>query len=149
MLRYLINRRKSSLVYLIGIIERNNHAEKYMSILSSNQNLHISNNPTKSMESKVQRTLRKIKLKLSGQVCKKLYPTGSYPDKFCRITKIHKLSVNGGMNNLPIRATVPNLNTATYNLEKYLSTLSTLQQSGNTVKNTKKFTEDLKQQILS
>ena len=149
MLRYLINRRKSSLVYLIGIMERNNHVEKCMSILSSNQNLHIANNPTKSMESKVQRTLRKTKLKLSGQVCKKLCPTGSCPDKFCRTTKIHKLSVNGGMNNLSIRAIVPNLNTATYNLGKYLSTLSTLQQSGNTVKNTKKFTEGLKQQILS
>ena len=59
-------------------------------------------------------------------------------------------SVNGGINDLPVRPIVSNLNTTTYNLAKYLSKLlSPLQQSINTVKNTKEFIEELKQQKLS
>ena len=120
-----------------------------MSLLSSNQFKHIPNEPTKSLEPKVQRTIRKIKSKLSEQGYKKLHPTGSCPVKFYLITKIHKLPVNGGINELPIRPIVSNLSTATCNLAKYLSKLlSPLQQSRKTVKNTKGFIEESKQQKL-
>ena len=73
-----------------------------------------------------------------------------YPSKFYGTSKIHKLPVNGGINELPIRPIVSNLNTATYSLAKYLSKLlSPLRQSRNTVKSTKEFIEGLKQQKLS
>ena len=63
--------------------------------------------------------------------------------------KIHKLPVKGGINELPIRPIVSNLNTATYNLVKCLSKLlSPLQQLRNTVKNTKEFVEELKRQTI-
>ena len=55
-------------------MDQSNYTEKFMSLLSSNQFILIPNDPTKSLESKVQRTLRKIKLKLSEQESKKLYP---------------------------------------------------------------------------
>ena len=56
--------------------------------------------------------------------------------------------VNHGINNLPIRPIVLNLNTATYNLAKYLfKLLSPLQQLGNTAKNTKEFIKDFKQKL--
>ena len=129
---------------------RSIYTEKCMSLLSSNQFKHIPNEPTKSLEPKVQRTIRKIKSKLSEQGYKKLHPTGSCPGKFYLITKIHKLPVNGGINELPIRPIVSNLNTTTYNSAKYLSKLlSPLWQSRNTVKNTKEFIEEFKQQKLS
>ena len=73
-------------------------------------------------------------------------PTGSCPGKFYGTAKIRKLSVNGGINDLPIKPIVSSLKTATYNLAKYLSQLlSPLRQSRNTVKNTKEFIEELKQ----
>ena len=126
-----------------------NYAEKCMSLLLSNQFIHIPNGSTKSLESKVQWALRKIKSKLSEQEYKKLYRTGSCPGKFYGTAKIHKLPVNRGINQLPIRPIVSNLNTATYNLAKYFSKLlSPLRQSRNKVKNTKEFTEELKQQKL-
>ena len=88
---------------------QSNYTEKFMSLLSSNQFILIPNDAIKSMESKVQRTLRKIKLKLSEQECKKLYPTGSCQGQFYRTAKIYKLPVNGGINELPIRPIVSNL----------------------------------------
>ena len=42
-----------------------NRTEKCMPLLSSNQFKHISNDPTKSLETKVQQTIQKIKSKLS------------------------------------------------------------------------------------
>ena len=112
-----------------------NRTEKCMPLLSSNQFKHISNDPTKSLETKVQQTIQKIKSKLSEQEYKKLHPTGSCPGKFYGTAKIHKLPVHGGINELPIRPIVSNLNTATCNLAKYLSKyLSPLQQSRTTTK---------------
>ena len=89
----------------------------------SNQFKHIPNDPTKSLEWKAQWRIRKIKSKLSEQEYKKLCSIGSCPGRFYGTVKIHKLPVNGGINELPIRPTVSNLNTATYNLAKYLSKL--------------------------
>ena len=132
----------------VVIMDQNNYTEKCMSLLSSNQFLHIANDPAKSLESKLQWIFRKIKSKLPEQVYKKLYTTGCYLGKFYGTDKINKLSVNCGINNLPIRAIISNVNTATCNLAKYLSNLlSPLLQSGNTMKN-KEFIEDLKQQKL-
>ena len=59
----------------VVIMDRSNYTEICMSLLSSNQFVHIANDPTKSLESKVQRTLLKFKSKLSEQEYKKLYPT--------------------------------------------------------------------------
>ena len=39
----------------------------------------LTNDPTETLESKVQQTLRKIKSKFTEQEYKKLYPTGSCP----------------------------------------------------------------------
>ena len=131
-------------------MDQGNYTEKCISLLSSNQFIHIPNDPIKSLKSKVKRTQWKIRSKLFEQEYKKLYPTGSCPGKFYGIAKIHKLSVNGGINELTIRPIVSNLNTSTYNLAKYLSKLlSSLRQSRNTVKNTEEFIKELKQQKLS
>ena len=42
----------------VVIMDQRNYTEKCMSLLSSNQFVHIANDRTKSLESKVQRTLR-------------------------------------------------------------------------------------------
>ena len=89
--------------------------------------------------------LRKIKPKLSEHEYKILYPSGSSPGKFYNTAKIHKVPGNGNIQQLPIIRIVSNLNTATYQLAKYLSkTLSPLRESENTIKNTRPFMEMIK-----
>ena len=59
-------------------------------------------------------------MKLPLNIYSKIYPTGSAPGKFYRTAKIHKLSPNDTINELPLRPTVSNIATTTYHLSKYL-----------------------------
>ena len=59
--------------------------------------------PTKSIEEKVQRMVRKIKSKLTIQEYKKLYPSGSCPGRFYGTAKLHKIDSKGIVVDLPIR----------------------------------------------
>ena len=98
------------------------------------------NHLAQNQKAKVQRALRKIKSKFTEQECKKLYPTGSCPRKFYGTPKIHKVQVNGNIDNLPIRPIVSNINTATYNLVKYLSKLlAPVRESEYIIKSTRDF----------
>ena len=47
--------------------------------------------------------LRKIKPNLTDQEYKRLYPSGSAPGKFYGTAKLHKISINDGLDKLPIR----------------------------------------------
>ena len=92
------------------------------------------------MESKVQRTLRKIKSKFTEQEYKKLHPTGSCRGELYCTAKIHKIPVNGNIANLPIRSITSNINTATYNLANCLTKLlAPLRESEYISKSTKDF----------
>ena len=53
-----------------------------MSLLTTKQFKQVDSDPTKTVESKVQRTMRKLKSTISPYEYKKLYPTGSSPGKF-------------------------------------------------------------------
>ena len=81
-------------------MDRHKYIENCMSLLTD---------PIKTLESKVQRLLRKLKSKLSPYKYKKLYPTVSCPGKFYGTGKLHKLLVNGKTDHLPIRPIVPNI----------------------------------------
>ena len=94
---------------------------------------------------KIQIGLRKIKLKLPSN---KIYPTGSAPGEFYGTAKIHKLSPNDTINELPLRPIVSNIGTATYHLWKYLAeVLCPLSESEYTIKNTKHFVEKARKNI--
>ena len=100
--------------------------------------------PTSKLESKVQRTLRKIKSKLPENVYKKLYLTGSYPGKF--YAKVHKLSTNN-VGDLTLRPIVSNIGTATYETAKYLARLlAPLSKSEFIINNTKEFVKFIQKQ---
>ena len=64
--------------------------------------------PTSKLESKVQRTLRKIKSKIPEKVYKTLYPTGSCPNKLYGNAEVHKLSTNN-VDDLTLRTIVSNI----------------------------------------
>ena len=60
-----------------------------MSLLTTKHFKQIDSDPTKTLESKVQRSLRKFKSKLSPYEYKKLYPTISFTGKFYGTAKLH------------------------------------------------------------
>ena len=96
----------------------------------------LDKNPTKTIETKVQRAVRKIKDHLSKCEYRTLYPSGSAPGKFYGTAKKHKIPVNGTVDDLPLRPVISNIGTASYHLAKYLAkTLSPLSKSEYTVNN--------------
>ena len=63
--------------------------------------------------------------------------------------QLHKLPVNGKIDDLPIRPTVSNINTATYQLAKHLSkVLSPLRESEHNIKSTKDFIWQIKKEPI-
>ena len=118
-------------------------------MLGTKQFSKLDNDPTSKLESKIQRTLRKIKSKLPEKVYRKLYLTGSCPGKFYGNAKVHKLLTNNA-DDLPLRPIISNIGTATYETAKYLANLlAPLGKSKYTITNTKEFVKYIqKQKVL-
>ena len=126
-------------------MDKTKYQEKCLALLNTNQFVKLGRDPTKQIETKIQRVLRKIKTNTSLQEYSRLYPTRSSPGKFYGTAKIHKLSPTDTIEKLSIRPTDFNVNTPTYQLAKYLAKLlSPLSQSDFTVNSTKHFTEQVK-----
>ena len=104
----------------VVIIDKSKCTVECLKLLQRNQFSKLKHDPTKSLENKIQRTLRKLKRRLPTQQCYQLYLTGSFPGKFYGTAKLHKLPINGTVHDLPIRLIVPNIETASYHLAKYL-----------------------------
>ena len=96
--------------------------------------------PPKTIETKVNRAIKKIKYHLSTTEYRTLYPSRSAPDKFYGIAKKHKIPVNGTVDDFPLRPIISNIRTASDNLAKYLAkTLSPLSKSEYTINNKLEF----------
>ena len=133
----------------VVVMDRGKYFDKCLAMLNTEQFVQLQKDPTNSLERKVQRTLRKIKQKLPTDVYAKLYPTGSSPGKFYGTAKVHKLSKNDTVKELPLRPITSNLNTATYQLARYLAkVLSPLSCSQYTVESSNKFVNVIKQQVI-
>ena len=133
----------------VVILDRGKYTEKCFNLLNTEQFRCLNEDPTKSTEAKIQRTLRKIESTLTKQEYFKLYPSGSSPGKFYGTAKLHKIGKNGNINDLPLRPIVSNIGTATYHLAKHLSkVLSPLRNSEYTIKNTKDFLVQLKKEKI-
>ena len=72
----------------VVVMGKRKYIEKCMSFLTTEQFKQVDSDPTKTLESKVQRSLRKLKSKLSPYEYKKLYPTGSTPRKVLWNSKV-------------------------------------------------------------
>ena len=75
----------------VTILDRKDYIQKCVSILNAVQFLKLDTDPTKSLESKVTRTLRKKKHNFEEKEYIKLYPTGSRPGLFYGTSKVCKL----------------------------------------------------------
>ena len=94
-------------------MDRHKYTDKCLALLSTKQFTTLTNDATKTLESKVERNLQKIKTNFTEQEYKKLYPTGSHPGEFYGSAKMHKTPVNGNIDDLPVRAIVSSINTET------------------------------------
>ena len=122
----------------VVIIDKSKYQEKCLMILEKDNFKTLDHEVTKKTKEKIQRILRKMKNRLSPQEYLCLCPSGCCPGKFYGTAKVHKISENDTVDELPIRPIVSNIGTATYDLAKYLAKLlSPLSQSNYTLKNTK------------
>ena len=129
----------------IIVIDRNKYTKKCMDMLKIKQFRKLNKDPTKTIKTKVERAVRKIKDHLSTSEYRTLYPNGSAPGKFYRTAKKHKIPVNGIVDDLPLRPVISNTGTASYHLAKYLAkTLSPLSKSEYTVSNNLEFISYMK-----
>ena len=104
---------------------------------------------TKSFENKIQRTLRKLKRRLSTQQYCQMYPTASFPGKIYGTAKLHKLPINGTVHDLPIWPIVSNIGTASYHLAKYLAkVLSPLPYSEYIISSTRDLTNKVENERI-
>ena len=121
-------------------MERGKYTVKCLNMLNSNQFKKLDQDPTKAVENKIKRALRKIKYKLSKQDYIKLYPTGSASGEFYGTVKKHKMPINGTREDLPLCPIVSNIGTASYHLAKHLAKiLSPFSKSEYTVDSTTDF----------
>ena len=80
---------------------------------------------------------------------KRLYPTGSALARFYGTAKIHKSKNDRAVDELPIRPVISNINTASFQLAKYLAKLLSLpSMSEYNVKSTSDFITHIKGQNI-
>ena len=132
----------------VVVLDRRKYFDKCLAMLNTEQLLQLQKDPTSSLKRKVQRSLRKVKQKLPTNVYAKLYPTGSSPGKLYGTAKVHKLSINDTVEELPLSPIISNLNSAAYQFAPYLGKiLSPLSCSQYTVESGNKRTVGYSKQL--
>ena len=97
--------------------------KKCLNMLNSDNFIKLTDDPTKSIEGKIQRAIRKMKSKLIKDEYNNVYPTGSAPGKLFGTVKPHKMAKNDNIDNLPLRPIISRIGTASYHLAKHLAKL--------------------------
>ena len=63
-------------------MDSSKYTEKCLGLLKNERFLKINDDPTKHIGSKIERCVRKLKIKIAKGEYSKLYPTSSNPGKF-------------------------------------------------------------------
>ena len=133
----------------VVILDTTKYTEECMALSNTEHFKRLTTDPTAATERKIQKVLKKIKSKFSEQEYKRSYPIGSAPARFYGTAKLHKLKNDSTVDDLPIRPIISNINTASYQLAKYLAKLlSPLSTSEYTVKSTSDFITHIKGQNI-
>ena len=126
-------------------MDSSQYMKKCLDMLNNDNFIKLTDNPTKSIEGKIQRAIRKIKSKLSKDEYNKIYSTGSASGKLYGTANVHITAENDNIDNLPLRPIISNIGTTFYHLAKHLAKLlSPLCHSEFTVKNTKALYKNFK-----
>ena len=82
----------------VVLMNKSKYVEKCLGQLQTENFTKLNEDPTSSIEKKVQDTLRDIRDDIGEETYKKIYPSGSNPGKFYGTAKVHKLSNEEDMN---------------------------------------------------
>ena len=134
----------------VVIMNKVDYDSKSTSFLSGEEFELLRDDPTKSFQGKVQRTLLSMKKKFSKRQYKRLYPSSSRPGLYFGLAKVHKLkNETDGVAELPLRPVISNIGTATYEISKYLaSLLQPIAKSNFTIGSTKDFIHKINQEKI-
>ena len=133
----------------VVLLDKTKYIEKCFSIINTNKFNKLDKNPRVSYEAKIQRTLRKMKLRFTLQEYNNVYPTGSNAGKLYGTVKIYKLPESETVDQLPLRPIALNMGTTSNYLAKHLAKiLAPLSKSEYTVYNTKDFVNFIKPQKI-
>ena len=130
----------------VVILNKTDYVNKCETFLDSKMFKKLDNDPTKSFQAKVQRTLLSMKSRFNKDTYKHIYPSCSQPGLFFGLAKVHKLK-DGSRNveDLPIRPVISNIGTSTYQILKYLAQLlSPLTKNCYCVESSKDFLSKIK-----
>ena len=78
------------------------YMKKCLNILKNDNFIKLTDDPTKSIEGKIERAIGKIKSKLSKDEYNKIYPTGSASGKLYGTAKVNKMAKIDNIDNPPI-----------------------------------------------
>ena len=133
----------------VVILDKKHYIEKFINILDSGRFKKLQKDSTKTLENKMQHTLRRIKQHLDENEYKRMYATGSRPGLFYTTAEVHKLQNREGLNELTMRPIISNIGTATYETAKFLnSLLAPLCKSDRSILNTEAFVNQVKGQRI-
>ena len=93
-------------------MDSSQYMKKCLDMLNNDNFIKLTDNPTKSIEGKIQRAIRKIKSKLSKDEYNKIYSTGSASGKLYGTSNVHIMAENDNIDNLPLRPIISNIGTA-------------------------------------
>ena len=130
----------------VVVMNKCDYVNKSKNFFDGTEFEELNSDPTKSFQTRVQRTLLKMKKKFTVTEYKRIYPSSSRPGLFFGLAKVHKLK-NGctNVNELPLRPVISNIGTATYEISKYLaSLLQPIAKSEFTIDSTKDFVQKIK-----
>ena len=82
-------------------MDSSQYMSKCLNMPNNDNFMILTDDPTKSSEGKIQTAIRKIKIKLNKDEYSKIYPTCSAPCKLYGTAKVHKMTENGSIENLP------------------------------------------------
>ena len=97
----------------VAVVDRKKYIEKCINLLHTTSFIWLGHDPTKAIEGKIERSIRKIKNNLPKKEYSRLYPTGSSPGKLYGTVKWYNLNGSSGCD-LPLRPIISNVRTASY-----------------------------------
>ena len=132
----------------VVIMDSFQYRNKCLNMLNNDNFVKLTDDPTKPIEGKIRRAMRKIKSKLSKDEYNETCPTVSASCKVYGTVKVYKMTQNDSIESPSLRPIISNIGTAPYRLAKHLAKfLLPLSHSEFTVKNKKAFIQEFKNML--
>ena len=144
----------------VVILDKTGYVSKAEEFLNGAEFVELNEDPTKTFQGRVQRTLLEMKRCFETKVYERIYPSSARPGLYYGLAKVHKIpnhineedsNINrlDAAHRLPLRPVISNIGTATYELSRYLAgILKPLTRSEYSVESSKDFVDMLKNKSL-